>query len=181
MDNLDTLKDKRVKLRNKIYSVSKRKDSKDKFEKLIDLTNEYNKLTFELTMQGFQVETSSQLLRESYWKHLYDEFVLSHEDTPKKTDKKYNISLCWSVRPDYYVCEGVVSKVREYLLKMGLKKVDECQQQFDDRTEFCETYRFVGAKVLFTTIVKSAEYVLEVSSDSIHDMCNVGVYGKKVE
>ena len=86
MGNLDTLKDKRVKLRNKIYSTSKRKDSLKKFEKLIDLTNEYNKLTFELTMQGFQVETSSQLLRESYWKYLYYEFVLSHEDTPKKTD-----------------------------------------------------------------------------------------------
>ena len=184
--NIETLKDKRKRIRGSIYSVSKRKDSSEKFEKLIALTKEYQELTFELTMQGCVVDTSSPTLRESYWKHAYDEYIISTQEqvndaVTKKTDKKWNISLCWSVRPDYCVCDHIVSKVRDYLLKMGLKKIDETQQVFDDRTEFSETYRFVGAKILYTMIVKSAEYVLEVSSDSIHDKCNVGVYGKKVE
>lgn len=181
MNKNDTLKDRRKRLRNTIYSVSRRKDSKEKFEKLIDLTKEYTELTFELTMQGCSVDTSTPILRESYWRQLYDEFNIGVEDSPKKMDKNWNITLCWSVRPDYCVCDHIVTKVRGYLLEMGLKKIDEHQQTFEDRTEFSETYRFVGAKMLYNLIIKSAEYILEVSSDSIHDMCLVGVYGKKVE
>lgn len=184
--NIDILKDKRKRLRGSIYSVAKRKDSAEKFEKLIELTKEYSRMTFELTLEGCQVSNDSPTLREAHWKKLYDEYILTkqeqvNEKISKKTDRKWNISLCWSVRPDYCVCDHIVSKVRDYLTTMGLKKVDECQQVFDDRTEFSETYRFEGAKVLYTMIVRSAEYVLDVSSDSIHDKCNVGVYGKKVE
>lgn len=183
---IDVLKDTRKRVRASIYSTAKRKDSPEKFKKLIALTREYGQLTYELTLDGCPVSNESQILRESHWKTLYDEYILHtqeqvNEEITKKTSKRWNISLCWSVRPDYCVCDHIVSKVRDYLTTMGLKKVDECQQVFDDRTEFSETYRFEGAKVLYTMIVKSAEYVLDVSSDSIHDKCNVGVYGKKVE
>lgn len=184
--NIDVLKDKRNRLRNTIYSAAKRKDSTDKFERLISLTKEYGQMTYELTLAGCQMSIDSDRLRESYWKRLYDEYILTkqeqvNEKISKKTDRKWNITLCWSVRPDYCVCDHIVGRVRNYLITMGLRKVDECQQVFDDRTEFSETFRFEGAKVLYSMIVKSAEYVLDVSSDSIHDKCNVGIYGKKVE
>jgi hypothetical protein len=75
----------------------------------------------------------------------------------------------------------VVDKVRKYLKTMGLKNVGNEKTEFDERVEFREIYQFRGPKVVYDTYLKSAEYILLISSDSIHDVCNVGVYGKKLE
>lgn len=183
--NTDEIKKKRLSIRNSIYTTAKRKDSADKFERLISLSKEYNELTYHLTLDGCDVEIQSDKLRTDYWKRAYDEYILEqqtqHTELKKKTDRKWNITLCWSARPDYCVCDNVVDKVRKYLIEMGLKHMSDERTEFDDRVEFREVYQFKGPKVVYDTYLKSAEYILTITADSIHDMCNVGVYGKKIE
>ena len=176
---------RRMAVRNSIYATAKRKNSVDKFEKLIALTKEYKELTYQLLLDGSDVEIQSDKLRVDYWKRIYDEFLLEEHaketEIKKRTDRKWNITLCWSARPDYCVCDNVVDKVRKYLIEMGLKHMSDERTEFDDRVEFREVYQFNGPKVVYDTYLKSAEYILTITADSIHDMCNVGVYGKKVE
>jgi hypothetical protein len=184
--NTDEIKKKRLNIRNSIYTTAKRKDSIEKFERLIKLSKEYKELTYKLVLSGnADVEIRSDKLRSDYWKNKYDEYLLEQQvektELNKKVNKKWNITLCWSARPDYCICDNVVDKVRKYLIEMGLKHINDERTEFDDRLEFREVYQFNGPKVLYDTYLKSAEYILTITADSIHDVCNVGVYGKKIE
>lgn len=93
----------------------------------------------------------------------------------------YNIMLCWTTKVDYCVCDSIINAVRDYLLKMKLEKVDNHTTTFIDKIEYCEVYQITTTKDIYEIILNSTQYILDISSDSIYDKCNVGVFGKEIK
>ena len=175
---------KRQKMKDAVASLKATKDSKTKFERLIKITTDYESFITDLQLSGLTKATAYPYSSQK-WIDAYYAFVNKPKAKPKakKTDKnkknKYNIILCWTIKPDYCVCESIIAKVKNYMSTIKLKCNDITRIDFPDRVEFCQTYELNCTKEKYDLIMKSAEYILELSTDSIYDKCNVGIFGKE--
>lgn len=106
--------------------------------------------------------------------------AVSAVETPE-SESLYYIMLCWTTKQNYCVCDSVVENIRKYLEKMKLEFMDTMSDNFPDRVEFTSTYKIKTTPEVYKTIIDSAEYILDISANTIHETCNVGVFGKKIE
>lgn len=195
--NVTVVQYKRNKLRALISATKNRKNTKEKFDKLIELTNEYRTVTEALKNYGKNVEIQSEWLTPEYWSMLKDTYKFNtvnitkpkktKKSTPQKTEEKtyWRITLSWSTPPENCNCsvpvENVKSLINTYAKFFPIKIVDESNCVYGDRIEASYTYEFEGDKKLYITILESAKHVLNLSSATERDICNVGIYGKKFD
>ena len=74
-----------------------------------------------------------------------------------------------------------IKKYFEYLkTKFSIEYFDTTEDVFPERKEYTCTYKLRANEDVYNTILSSAEYILEISSSYAQDMCNIGIFGKKI-
>lgn len=177
---------KKQQVLNDVKSISSAKDSIGKFELLIKITKSYERYVAKLNKNGLDIKVWPITLTSERWKTAYKKF--NNINKPKKQVKSssnkneieyYNINLCWTIKYDYCFCESIIEHIQKYFNSIDLAKVDTTKTDFPDRVEFCEVYKVKCSKEKYDLIIKSAEYLLNVLSNSTYDKCNIGIFGKK--
>lgn len=157
-----------------------------------------------LSKYGFKAELPSKCLDPSYWQAELDKFVGNDIIKPKKKVKKikkdakqiiekpeqttpeslYYIMLCWLTKKDYFVCDSTIENIKKYFeylkTKFSIEYFDTTEDVFPERKEYTCTYKLRANEDVYNTILSSAEYILEISSSYAQDMCNIGIFGKKI-
>ena len=188
---IERLIKKKDQIAEDINMHSKAEDDKTKFTTIIKLCKSYKDVVTDLQLEGVKVRAISKRFTTEYWQEKYDKFIeaekikinekKSEKDVTKPPKKFiYNIVLCWTTKADYCICDSIIGKVRDYLLKMDLKLIDTSNDNFIDRSEHTETYKIKTTEDIYKTILSSAEYILDISADSVYDRCNVGIFGKRI-
>ena len=198
-NTIDIIQYDRKQLRIKITSAKKRKNTKAKFDDLIKLTTQYCDLTETLKKYGKNTEIQAEWLTPEYWKHLKDSYKGKFEEPNKsKPSKKsvqipvenkqksyWRITLSWSTPPENSGCSTPVENIKSYMDRMSkwvqIKMVDTSNMRFSDRYELSHTYELECDKKQYINILESAKYILEISSATDRDICNIGISGKKFE
>ena len=176
----------RQKIKDATAALKKTKDSKEKFEKLIKVTSDFESYVTDTQLKGLTY-ASAHPYSSQKWIDAYYEFVnrpKTKTKVKKKTPSKhikqtYNIMLCWTIKPDYCVCESIIEKIQKYFESIKVASHDTTWTEFPDRIEFCETYKLNCTKEQYQLILRSAEYILDITTDSAYDKCNMGIFGKE--
>jgi hypothetical protein len=177
-------KEKKAQVKEEVKTVMQLNDSPEKFEKLISITTKYEKFLAKLinSTPGIDFGPSIAILTPEHWKakaYQYKKKAKAKETKAKPVeDGYYNIMLCWTVKPDYCLCESIIEKLRKYFESIKIPVVDLVKTEFPNRIEFCETYKLRCTKDKYELIISSAEYLLNALSDSIYDKCNIGIFGR---
>ena len=186
---LNTYKTRRNELTNSIRETMKLPDSEGKFKKMISLTKQYANLINEMNLDGFNVKVWPATFETKRWTDAYNDFVNAKKErciksyrSVQKTNNEhlYHITMCWTIKPDYCVCEPIINKMQQYFETLNIPSIDLVNTSFPDRTEFCETYKLTCSKETYELIMKSAKYILDITADSIYDKCNIGIFGKMI-
>lgn len=200
---LKSLNDKKWDIVYKIRDGIKEKDSNNKFENLIKLCKELDGILFEIIKLGHSTHVYAKRFSVDYWKERYDKFKereksksankkevdytqLIVPQKQKKTiksknivDKKtYYISICWTVKSEYCVCDSIIDSIKKYFETMKCTISDTSVNQFPDRVEYQYTYKLKTTQDVYEAILTSSKYILEMSTSSIYDNCNIGIFGK---
>ena len=185
---LQEVKEKKAQVKEEVKAVMQLKDSPEKFEKLISITTKYEKFLSKLINKtpGFDLKPSMRgiaILTPENWKAKYKEYkkkvkAKEAKSKPVVEDGYYNIMLCWTVKPDYCLCESIIEKLRKYFESVKVSAIDLAKTEFPNRTEFCETYKLRGSKENYDLILNSADYLLHILADSTYDKCNIGIFGR---
>jgi hypothetical protein len=171
-------------------------ESTNDLKTVIKLCKEIEEECNKLAPFGFKSEIPSPRLRYQIW-----EDKLNNKKQIKKENKKvkvkcknqstntndicttnlYYIMLCWTAKQDFFVCDNIVNTIRSYFEKLKLEFMDTQSDKFPDRTEFVSTYKIKTTQEAFDIIMNSTEFIIDNNTTSIHEKCNVGVFGKKIE
>ena len=198
---VQSLHDKKWELVLKIRSEVKEKDSNKKFENLIKFCKELDVVVYEITKAGYSAQVYAKKFSTDYWKERYDKFkeyeksksvnkkevdytqlvvpqkkIVKSENTVDK--KTYYISICWTVKPEYCVCDSIIDSIKKYFETMKCTLSDGSANQFPDRVEYQYTYKLKTTQDVYKAILTSSKYILEMSTSSIYDNCNIGIFGK---
>lgn len=186
-EKIANLRQTRDGLNAKIFELDRSNKNKSikLLKQLIKLCKDYEKYTNELKSYGYKVELWHKTLRQSYWEEILKSKT-AIEVKPKKqavsTDSSlYYIMLCWTANKEFFVCDTIINTVRLYFEKLKLEFMDTSKDEFPDRTEFVSTYKIKTTQEVYNTIMNSAEFIIDNNTTSIHEKCNVGVFGKKIE
>lgn len=176
-------KDKKIQVKEDVKALTLLSDSPEKFEKLIDITTRYEKYLSKLNKTlNINLVPSAVSLTSEYWKAKYKEYKKKFKSKSTKTkivnSNYYNIMLCWTIKHGYCLCEGIIDKLRNYFKSIEIPAVDLTKTDFPDRVEFCETYKLICNKEQYDIVINSAEYLLNILSDSTYENCNIGIFGK---
>ena len=184
---LQEVKEKKAQV-EEVKAVMQLTDSPEKFEKLISITTKYEKYLIKLINKtpGVDLKPSMRgiaILTPENWKAKYKEYkkkikAKEAKSKPVADDGYYNIMLCWTVKPDYCLCESIIEKLRKYFESVKVSAIDLAKTEFPNRTEFCETYKLRGSKEKYDLILNSADYLLHILADSTYDKCNIGIFGR---
>lgn len=181
-ERLEQYKAKRNKIKSEITSTKKSADRVEKYQKLIKLAKDYEKITNDMNLEGFAAKVHPHTLSVKYWEDEFDSFLHGTRNLKKSVtntdDQLYNIMLCWTIKNDYCVCDSIIETMQNYLTNVGLQSEDTVKTTFPDRTEFCQNYKFSGSKTSYELLMKSAEYILDITTLSAYEKCNVGIFGK---
>lgn len=186
-----------------VRDLSKEIESANKYKSLIKICKEFATITKNLQDLGEKVDIGPKKYSVQYWEDLYKKFSANQREIAKakeaknsidtikkKTSNKistsnevnlYYINLAWTVKPNYYVCNSIIDKVKNYLEKMKLTYTFTFMDEFPDRIEYSHEYKIKCTEDVYNTIISSAEYILEISTDSAYESCNIGVFGRKIE
>ena len=181
---LEEAKEKKTQVKEEVKNVMQLKDSPEKFEKLIDITTKYEKYLIKLNKTpGVDLKPGIVMLTPETWKTKYKEYkkkvkAKEAKSKPVVDDGYYNIMLCWSIKPNYCLCESIIEKIRKYFDSIKIPAVDLTKTEFPDRTEFCETYNLRCSKEKYDLVLNSADYLLHILADSTYDKCNIGIFGR---
>lgn len=182
----ESYKVKRQRLATDIRALIKTKDSKEKFQKLIKLTKEYERITADMNLDGISAKVYPLTLSSKKWVDAYDLFMKEYTESCRRSyrevkqiteQNKYNIMLCWTVKSDCCVCTDAITTIKKYFETIGLKLIDTTKTDFPDRIEVCETYKIACNKDVYETILASADFVLSYTT-ALHENCNIGIFGK---
>lgn len=181
-ERFEQYKAKRNKIKNEMTIVKKNPDTVEKFQKMVKLAKNYEKVTTDMNLEGFNAKVHPNNMSVQYWQDEFDSFLhntkKSKKTVTKTDDNLYNIILCWTIKNDYCVCDSIIETLQNYFTNMGLSVEDTIKTSFPDRTEFCQNYRFSGSKSNYELLMKSAEYILDITTLSAYEKCNVGIFGK---
>lgn len=200
---IDSVHARRMELANDIterVKQGKNKSTKD-LKELIALCKDLEVQTNILIDYGYKATVWRKFLNYRTWEAVLNGLSKTKKTTNKSTnisiDKKpikksenvetenykslYYIMLCWTANPDFFVCDTIVNTIRLYFEKLKLEFMDTSKDEFPDRTEFVSTYKIKTTQEVYNTIMNSAEFIIDNNTTSIHEKCNVGVFGKKIE
>lgn len=181
-ERFEQYKAKRNKIKNEMAIVKKNPDTVEKFQKMVKLAKNYEKVTTDMNLEGFNAKVHPNNMSVQYWQDEFDSFLhntkKSKKAVTKTDDNLYNIILCWTIKNDYCVCDSIIETMQNYFKNMGLTVEDTVKTKFPDRTEFCQNYKFSGSKSNYDLLMKSAEYILDITTLSAYEKCNVGIFGK---
>lgn len=181
-ERFEQYKAKRNKIKNEMTVVKKNPDTVEKFQKMVKLAKNYEKVTTDMNLEGFNAKVHPNNMSVQYWEDAFDSFLHGTRNLKKtvtKTDDQlYNIILCWTIKNDYCVCDSIIETMQNYFTNIGLIVEDTIKTAFPDRTEFCQNYKFIGSKSNYELLMKSAEYILDITTLSAYEKCNVGIFGK---
>lgn len=151
------------------------------------LEAEYNKLA----KYGLKSDIVRTKLNYRYWENKLSNTKSNISINDFKKSKKpegslsntelYYLMLCWTVKQGFFVCDNIVNTINKYFEKLKLEFIDTQSDSFPDRTEFVSTYKVKTTPEVYKTIMDSVEFILDTNATSIHEKCNVGVFGKKIE
>lgn len=196
-----SLNDKKWDIVHKIRDEIKEKDSNNKFENLIKLCKELDDILYKIIKLGYSTQVYARRFNVDYWKERYNKFKEYEKSksvnkkevdytqlvVPQKkivksenvVDKKtYYISICWTVKPEYCVCDSIIDSIKKYFETMKCTLSDASVNQFPDRVEYQYTYKLKTTQDVYEAILTSSKYILEMSTSSIYDNCNIGIFGK---
>lgn len=157
------------------------------YKHLIKLCKEFEKNIIILQNYGYKTSVWHKKLNYRTWeaelKTKTNIVIPKIENNINIQDKTnlYYINLAWTVKPNYYVCNSIIDKVKNYLEKMKLTYIFTYIDEFPDRIEYSHEYKIKCTEEVYNTIINSAEYILEISTDSAYESCNIGVFGRKIE
>lgn len=157
------------------------------YKHLIKLCKEFEKNIVILQNYGYKTSVWHKKLNYRTWEvELKSKTNISSQKIESNTsiqDKEnlYYIMLAWTVKPNYYVCNSIIDKIKNYLEKMKLTYIFTYTDEFPDRIEYSHEYKIKCTEEVYNTIINSAEYILEISTDSAYESCNIGVFGRKIE
>lgn len=187
---IDSVHAKRMELANEITNRVKSDKTKTETElkTLIKLCKELEVQTNILIDYGYKADIWRKYLNYRTW----DEKLKSIKsiEKPKKeivktventSNSLYYIMLCWTAKQDFLVCDNIVNTIKSYFEKLKLEFMDTQTDKFPDRIEFISTYKIKTTPEVYNTIMSSVEFILDNNTTSIHEKCNVGVFGKKIE
>lgn len=194
--NVDILQYERKQLRAKISASRNRKNTIEKFDDLISLTNKYQELTESLNNFGKNLTTQVEWLTPEYWEGI--KAALKRKDAfETKTSKSkkhqvindtkdiWRIILSWSTPPENCSCSTPVENIKAYMDRLSkvlsIKLIETNHIEFIDRNEYTYTFEFECDKTQYESILESTKYILDISSATERDMCNIGIYGKKIK
>ena len=156
---------------------------------LIKLCKEYEAEISKLAEFGLKTDIHQAKFNYKHWEDklntIKSRTKIKKQPKPKKQDinsvNLYYIMLCWTIKPDFYVCDNIVSTIKSYFEKLQLEFIDTTTDNFPDRNEFVSTYKIKTTHDVYNTIINSAEFIIDMNTTSINEKCNVGVFGKKIE
>ena len=184
---------KRNDLAKKIFEYEKEHKQKSDadLKTLVKWCKEYEVLTNQALQYDPKVKIWHKKLDYNTWEPLLKKktSVKAISKKPAKTPEAastpecnlYYIMLCWTNKNDYFVCGSIIDKVKSYFEKLKLEFFDTQSTKFPDRVEHCSTFKFRGNVETYDTIIKSAEYIIDISASTVVEHCNVGVFGQKIE
>lgn len=166
--------------------------TKNDYKTLISKCKEYIKQIEFLQENGYAISIQKKYAYPEYWMSELEKFLRKSMFTPNKkktkkhsADNTYYIMICWSVTPDYFICDGLIEVLKNYFEKLKLKHniefIDIMKDDFPGRTEYTCTYKAKITPEVYNTIISSAEYILDISNSSTYDKCNIGIFGKIIE
>jgi hypothetical protein len=188
-----TLLKKRKDLNQQIFDYDKehKKKSEEDLKILIKWCKEYESLTkqyqkFDKNAKIWHVKLDyktwdAKLKEKTAIEKVAKLKSAKDKDSNQSCTNLYYITLAWTVKTNYYVCNSVVDKIKNYLEKMKLTYIFTYTDEFPDRTEFAHEYKIKCTEDVYNTIISSAEYILEISTDSAYESCNIGIFGRKIE
>ena len=184
---LAAFKARRNELANSIRETMALPDSEGKFKKLIKQTKLYKSLIDDMNLEGFPAKVWPATFETARWTEAYNDFMHHKKEqcvkaykSVKEKQSTHIITLCWTIKPDYCVCEPIVNRLQKYFESIEVPVSDLISTEFPDRVEFCESYKLVGTEEKYNLVMKSAQYILDITADSIYDKCNIGLFGKKL-
>lgn len=195
-DQVKTIRNRITSLTNTIkdYINTGRTKKVTDIEELIKLCKlletEYNKLA----KYGLKSDITRTKLNYRYWESKLNNTKSNIGINTLKKSKKskkstgstthndlYYIMLCWTVKQGFFICDNIVNTINKYFEKLKLEFIDTQSDNFPDRTEFVNTYKIKTTPEVYKTIMDSVEFIIDTNTASIHEKCNVGVFGKKIE
>jgi hypothetical protein len=196
--NVDILQYERKQLRASISAGRNKRNTKEKFDKLIEQTSKYQELTDILNTFGKKLEIQVEWLTPDYWKNIKAALTVRNAfetkrtksiksiTPPEKQDKYiWRIILSWSTPPENCGCSTPVERVKDYMDRMSkiisIKLCETNSNTFVDRTEYTHIFELECDKMQYDSILESAKYILDISSATERDACNIGIYGKKLK
>lgn len=160
------------------------------YKHLIKLCKEFEKNIVILQNYGYKTSVWHKKLNYRTWEaefktkiNIRAPKIENNTNNTNIQDKTnlYYINLAWTVKPNYYVCNSVIDKVKNYFEKMKLTYIFTYIDEFPDRIEYSHEYKIKCTEDVYNTIIISAEYILEISTDSAYESCNIGIFGRKIE
>ena len=196
--NVDILQYERKQLRAAISAGRNKRNTKEKFDKLIEQTSKYQELTDILNTFGKKLEIQVEWLTPDYWRNIKsaltvrDAFETKRTKSiksitpPEKQDKYiWRIILSWSTPPENCSCSTPVENIKAYMDRLSkvlsIKLIETNNMEFIDRNEYTYTFELECDKTQYESILESTKYILDISSATERDICNIGIYGKKVK
>lgn len=196
--NVDILQYERKQLRASISAGRNKRNTKEKFDKLIEQTSKYQELTDILNTFGKKLEIQVEWLTPDYWRNIKsaltvrDAFETKRAKSiksvtpPEKQDKYiWRIILSWSTPPENCSCSTPVENIKAYMDRLSkvlsIKLIETNNMEFIDRNEYTYTFELECDKTQYESILESTKYILDISSATERDICNIGIYGKKLK
>lgn len=168
----------KVKEQIKLYYKGKNTTQGD-VEKIISIVTQFEKYIAKLSKKGLNIKSQPINLYSLYWKNFLKD--IKNKEKPEK-EIYHNIMLCWSVKfsytdKDITIINDITETVDKYLKLIGFNNSEHTITDFQDRREFCRTYRCKCNLEKYNIVVKSAEYLLNTIRDNKYD---IEVFGKKI-
>ena len=186
-----TLLKKRKDLNQQIFDYDKehKKKSEEDLKILIKWCKEYESLTKQYQKFDKNAKIWHTKLDYRNWEKILKEKTSVAKVVKSKSIKEtdqietnlYYINLAWTVKPNYYVCNSIIDKIKNYFEKMKLTYTFTYMDEFPDRIEYSHEFKIKCTEDVYNTIISSAEYILEISTESAYESCNIGIFGRKIE
>lgn len=190
INDIDIALYKRKKLRQKILGARNGIKTQSFFDKMIKLTKEYEDQTKALENSGHKLSISAEWLTPVYWQLLKKSYNGKFETRKKHINTitendTWQIIISWTVPPNNCSCSTPVENVKNYLEKLsktiGVKLKDTQSYIFNNQQEVSYIFELNSIESTYISILESAKYILDISSVTEKELCNVGIYGKKIE
>lgn len=182
-DEIKNIKNVRYKLRKKI---TKYIDKNIKTNEVKEMVLEYHNLTKQLEDAGCKVSIKLDYLKLDYWDNISNiipihrtQHIIPNIINDVTEPQKYIISLAWTETPNQSISD-TINKIKEYFDDMDIKAIDYDTYKNGNNIENIIKYEFDGDDGSFKILKYSAQFLLDIISNTDYEKFNIAIYGKKI-